>query len=47
MHQWETYLKVHRSRFVEELSEFLRIASVSSLPEHAGDVRRAAGWLNG
>jgi acetylornithine deacetylase/succinyl-diaminopimelate desuccinylase-like protein len=30
------------ARFVEELKALLRIPSVSTLPEHAGDVRRAA-----
>ncbi|HEY0264976.1 MAG TPA: dipeptidase [Granulicella sp.] len=29
-------------RFVEELKELLRIPSISTLPEHAGDVRAAA-----
>ena len=33
------------SRFVEELKELLRIPSVSTDPEHAGDVRRAAEFV--
>jgi acetylornithine deacetylase/succinyl-diaminopimelate desuccinylase-like protein len=33
------------SRLLHELSEFLSIPSVSTLPEHAGDCRRAAQWL--
>src|SRR5215210_5745440 len=32
-------------RYVEELSEFLRIPSISTLSEHKGDVRRAAQWV--
>ena len=31
--------------WLEELSEFLRIESVSADPERAGDVRRAAEWV--
>ena len=34
-----------QARLLKELSEFLRIPSVSALPEHAADCRRAAGWL--
>lgn len=32
-------------RFVEELKDLLRIPSVSTTPEHAGDVRRAAEFV--
>lgn len=32
-------------RLLNELAEFLAIPSVSTLPEHAGDCRRAAQWL--
>ena len=39
------YARAHRSRFVEELKAFLRIPSISTLSEHAADVRRAAEWL--
>ncbi len=35
----------HGSRFVEELKELLRIPSVSTAPEHAADVRRAAEFV--
>ncbi len=37
----------HKSqdRFLEELKALLRIPSISTLPEHAGDVRRAAEFL--
>jgi acetylornithine deacetylase/succinyl-diaminopimelate desuccinylase-like protein len=33
------------ARFLEELKEFLRIPSVSTQPEHRGDVRRAAQFV--
>ncbi|HEX7255686.1 MAG TPA: M20/M25/M40 family metallo-hydrolase [Gaiellaceae bacterium] len=33
------------SRWMEELSELLRIPSISADPERAGDVRRAAEWV--
>ena len=42
---WQHYLDEHQSRFVDELMEFLRIPSVSSLSEHTGDVARAAEWV--
>ena len=34
-----------QDRLLKELSEFLRIPSVSALPAHAADCRRAAEWL--
>src|SRR5712692_5259183 len=38
---------VHESqdRFLEELKTFLRIPSISTLPEHRGDIDRAAGFV--
>jgi acetylornithine deacetylase/succinyl-diaminopimelate desuccinylase-like protein len=33
------------ARLLHELNDFLAIPSVSTLPEHAGDCRRAAQWL--
>ena len=42
---WETYLKDHKDRFINELMEFLRIPSISSLPDHATDVQEAAEWV--
>jgi len=42
---WEGYLHEHRDRFLDELLEFLRIPSISSLPEHKEDVQGAAEWL--
>src|SRR6201996_6483718 len=38
------YAQKNGQRFVEELKELLRIPSVSTSPEHAGDVRKAAEW---
>ena len=34
-------------RVLQELSELLSIPSVSALPAHAADCRRAAEWLKG
>jgi acetylornithine deacetylase/succinyl-diaminopimelate desuccinylase-like protein len=34
-----------RDRLLAQLNEFLSIPSISALPEHAADCRRAAGWL--
>ncbi len=45
MGAWETYLNEHRDRFMTELLEFLGIPSISSLPDHVRDVKRAAEWL--
>lgn len=45
MAAWETYLNDHKDRFVNELMEFLRIPSISSLPDHATDVQEAAEWV--
>ena len=45
MSKWQTYLADNQSRFLDELSDFLRIASISALPEHAPDVWEAAEWV--
>ncbi len=34
-----------QARLLSELTEFLAIPSISALPDHAGDCRRAAEWL--
>jgi acetylornithine deacetylase/succinyl-diaminopimelate desuccinylase-like protein len=39
------YYQQHQSEFVEGLRSFLRIPSVSTLPEHEADVRRAAEFV--
>jgi acetylornithine deacetylase/succinyl-diaminopimelate desuccinylase-like protein len=35
---------VNRDRYVDELKQYLAIPSISALPQHAADVRRAAEW---
>jgi acetylornithine deacetylase/succinyl-diaminopimelate desuccinylase-like protein len=40
----EEYLSARRSTSVDELVDFLRIPSISSLPEHEDDVGRATEW---
>jgi acetylornithine deacetylase/succinyl-diaminopimelate desuccinylase-like protein len=40
-----TFVAREQSRLLGELSSFLSIPSVSALPVHAGDCRRAAEWL--
>ncbi len=45
MTKWEDFLLGQRERFLSELMDFLRIPSISALPAHKGDVRRAAEWL--
>lgn len=42
---WQEYLNTHQPQFEQELLEFLRFPSISSLPEHAADVRRAGEWV--
>ncbi len=39
------YLQQNQTRQVEELSEWLKIPSISTKPEHSGDVQQAARWL--
>ena len=39
------FAQKNRGRFVEELKALLRIPSVSTLPEHVGDVRAAAEFV--
>jgi len=41
----ESFVKREQSRLLAELNEFLAIPSVSALPAHAADCRRAAEWL--
>lgn len=47
MSSWEAYLKENQPRFIDELKQFLRFPSISSLPEHAEDVKQAAEWVAG
>ncbi len=39
------YIRANSGRFLEELKDFLRIPSISTDPERAGDVMRAAQWV--
>ena len=41
----DAFIEQNKSRLLDELKEFLRIPSVSTLPEHAGDVQRAARFV--
>jgi len=45
MPAWKAYFEDNGPRYLEELCDFLRIPSISSLPEHADDVRHAADWV--
>lgn len=44
MAKYDQYFGEHRERHLEELKDFLRIPSVSALPKHKEDVRKAAEW---
>ena len=44
MTQLETYIDENKNRFLEDLKGWLRIPSISTLPEHAGDIRAAAEY---
>ena len=41
----DSFIETNKSRLLDELKDFLRIPSVSTLPEHAGDVQRAARFV--
>jgi len=43
--KWQDYLKKHQGRFLEELQDFLRIPSISALPDHRSDVENAGQWV--
>ena len=40
-----TFLRENESRFVDQLTEYLRFPSVSAQPEHSADMNSCAGWL--
>ncbi len=40
-----SYAQENRARFLDELRAFVSIPSISTLPQHRDDVRRAADWL--
>ncbi len=41
----DAFVRKNQARFLSELIEFLRIPSISTLPEHEPDIRRAAKFL--
>ncbi len=41
----ESFVRDNQTRFLDELYELLRIPSISTSPEHVGDVARAAGFV--
>src|SRR5690554_6512324 len=41
----DSYLAARREVHLSELKEFLRIPSISALPEHRPDIDRAAAWV--
>ncbi|MGB2894934.1 MAG: M20/M25/M40 family metallo-hydrolase [Anaerolineales bacterium] len=41
------YAKSNKDATLEELKAFLKIASISTLPEHEVDIAHAAEWLSG
>ena len=45
MSTWKSYLEQNQARFQEELLDFLRIPSISALPDHAAAVQAAAEWV--
>ena len=45
MQQVLDYLKQNQGRFVTELCEYLRFASVSAQPQHKDDLLACARWL--
>src|SRR5688572_31483700 len=38
------FINTNRDRYVDELKDYLAIPSISALPQHAPDVKRAAEW---
>ena len=47
MTTWNEYLAENQARFQDELLDFLHIPSISSLPENAAAVQKAAEWVAG
>ncbi len=41
------YVEQNRQRFLDELTQFIAIPSISTTPESRGDVRRCAEWVAG
>jgi acetylornithine deacetylase/succinyl-diaminopimelate desuccinylase-like protein len=47
MGDWQSYLQEQQARFTDELVDFLKIPSISALPDHAAAVRAAGEWVAG
>lgn len=45
MHSWESYVNDGQQEYLNELRDFLRIPSISSLKENRADVAKAADWV--
>ena len=45
MTSWQNFMEERSEQYLNELCDFLRIPSISSLSEHADDVKRAAEWV--
>jgi len=45
MSNTNNYIAIHKSRFIDELMDFLKIPSVSADPTKADDVKNASKWL--
>ena len=45
MASWKNHLASHRSQYLEELIDFLHIPSISSLSDHADNVKEAGQWV--
>jgi acetylornithine deacetylase/succinyl-diaminopimelate desuccinylase-like protein len=41
----DAFIRDNRQRLLDELKDFVRIPSISTLPEHADDIRRAASFV--
>ena len=41
----DQFIQASKDRLLEELKAFLRIPSISTLPEHRSDIDRAAGFV--
>ena len=45
MQKVTAYLRENQSRFIKELSDYVRFPSVSAQPQHRQDLRACAEWL--
>ena len=45
MSPWENHLNEHKDQYLNELLDFLRIPSISSLSDHRPHVQEAAQWV--